>query len=55
MTEREQAQAFADDRDRLIDRYAEKFDISYTSIIGVLTMKVHELVNQSIGDVDNLD
>jgi hypothetical protein len=39
MTDKEQTEAFADDLDRLVQRYYEEFDLSYAQAVGVLQMK----------------
>jgi len=48
MTEREQSKAFAEELDRLCDRFAEEFDITYTSIVGGLEFKKAELIKQAL-------
>ncbi len=47
MTDREQIKAFADDLDRLVERYAIEFEISYGGIIGAMFAKCHLLCNQA--------
>jgi murein L,D-transpeptidase YcbB/YkuD len=43
----EQTQAFSDTLDAAIDRFTQEFDLSYASVIGVLTMKAIEITIQS--------
>lgn len=45
MTEKEQIEAFADDLDRLVDRYCDEFDLSYAAAVGVLHFKAHLLMD----------
>lgn len=53
MSEKEQIEAFADDLDRLVDRYRREFDLSYASVIGTLNMKAHLLCAEAgRGDVN---
>lgn len=39
MTEGEQTTAFANDLDKLVDRYRLEFDMSYAAVVGTLQMK----------------
>ncbi len=39
MTEKEQTDAFADDLDKLVERYRQEFEVSYAVVIGTLQMK----------------
>ena len=39
MTEAEQARAFSDDLDRLVNRYRQEFDISFASVVAALEFK----------------
>lgn len=39
MTNNEQTNAFADDIDKLIERYRQEFEMTYAQIVGVLHMK----------------
>jgi hypothetical protein len=39
MSEREQAKAFAEDLDRLVNRYRDEFELTYGSVVGVLFIK----------------
>ena len=57
MTEQQQIEAFADDLDRLVDRYCDEFDLSYAAAVGVLHFKAHLLMiswdkssDEEIGD-----
>lgn len=40
MSEQEQVQAFADDLDKLVARYAAEYDLTHASAVGVLQMKI---------------
>ena len=46
--EKEQQQMFYNDLEKLIARYYEEFDLSYESIIGVLTRRVVSTVLEDI-------
>ena len=39
MTDKEQTDAFADDLDKLVERYRNEYEISYAQVIGTLQMK----------------
>lgn len=43
MNHKEQVQHFSNALDALIDRHCDEFDLTYASVIGVLTMKTHDL------------
>jgi hypothetical protein len=47
MTNENQTEAFNDALDAAIDRFTQEFDLTYASIVGVLSMKVVELTLQS--------
>jgi len=55
MTERDQITAFADDIDRLVDRYRSEFEISLASAVGVLVMKAFLLCSEAYDRRDELD
>lgn len=54
MNHTEQITAFADDIDRLVERYRNEFDLTYASVIGVLFMKAHLLCNEAGDREDEL-
>lgn len=54
MSEKEQIDAFADDIDKLVDRYANEFDMTYAAAIGVLQMKIHTICDAALGREDEL-
>lgn len=43
MDQEQQIEAFEDDLDRLIQRYADEFDLTFAAAIGVMQMKIHRL------------
>lgn len=47
MTDKEQTDAFADDIDKLVERYRQEFEISYAQVVGTLQMKVHLLCGEA--------
>lgn len=47
MSDREQIQAFADDLDRLVDRYRDEFEISMAGVIGTLEFKQFLLMQEA--------
>lgn len=47
MTDREQIQAFADDLDRLVERYRDEFEISMAGVIGALEFKQFTLMSEA--------
>lgn len=48
MTDTEQKKAFADELDRLVERFRQEFEIPYTSVCGVLMLKTHLLFQEAI-------
>lgn len=50
MSEQEQINAFANDLDNLIDRYRKEFEVTYSSVVGVLFMKATLLSNEAADD-----
>tara|TARA_R110001583_G_scaffold108693_7_gene257419 strand:- start:902 stop:1084 length:183 start_codon:yes stop_codon:yes gene_type:complete len=47
MRQEEQSIAFAEDLNKLINRYVDEFDLTYESYIGVLTLAIHQLISQT--------
>ena len=54
MTDKEQTEAFADDLDKLVQRYCDEFDLSYAQAIGVLYMKAWLLMRDASEREDEL-
>lgn len=56
MTEREQQQAFKNDLQALVNRYAHEFEMSYESMIGCFEVEkatlLNELINPELYDED---
>lgn len=50
MTQEEQAAAFEEDLDKLLDRYAEEFDLPICMVIGILHLKIHEITVNAYED-----
>ncbi len=50
MKQEEQQDAFANDLGRLIDRYAAEFEITYASMIGVLSLQKTKLEMAALED-----
>lgn len=48
----QQSQDFSDELDRLVERFRAEYDLSYAQMVGVLTIKAHLLVTESIEDED---
>ena len=48
MTQAEQAVAFSEGLDSLIDQYANEFDLTCVEMIGVLEVKKHELCAEAL-------
>lgn len=53
MEEKEQIEHLADELDSLIERYAQEYDLSYASVIGVLEFKKHNLMVQAQKEKDS--
>lgn len=54
MTEKDKIDHFADDLDRLVDRYRKEYDMSYASVVGTLQMKINMLCAEAAGREDEL-
>ncbi len=55
MTDGEQTDAFADELDKLVERFRQEFEISYANVCGVLQMKIHLLFQEAISRKDELN
>jgi hypothetical protein len=44
MKESKQIEAFQDELNRLIERFADEFDLTLASMIGVMHVTIHELI-----------
>ncbi len=55
MTDREQIQAFSDDLRILIEKYIAEFDLTTAAAVGVLQIKVHELIQSALDRDDEED
>ena len=56
LSERERVDQFIGDLDSMIERYLQEYDILLTSVVGILTQKVHYLLSDSYHeDVENED
>jgi len=47
MSEEEQLKCLANDVDALINRYREEFNISYATVVAVLTFKTHMMCQEA--------
>lgn len=47
MSDKEQTDNFANDVDRLVDRYRSEYEIPYAAVVGVLQMKIHLLCDEA--------
>lgn len=47
MNDKEQIDAFADDIDKLVERYRQEFEITYAAVVGVLFLKAHLICNEA--------
>tara|TARA_R110000772_G_scaffold2190_3_gene7568 strand:- start:1480 stop:1656 length:177 start_codon:yes stop_codon:yes gene_type:complete len=52
MNQAEQTSAFSTDLDKLLTRYADEFDLTYASAIGVLTIALHRIIDDLRFDED---
>jgi hypothetical protein len=55
MDEKDQIGHFDDDLQRLLDKYADEFEMSLASQVGTLMCKVHQLISASYEDDDDLE
>lgn len=53
MNQQEQTSAFCNDLDKLVDRYAKEFDLTYASVIGCLQLKIFEICQQAYDEDDD--
>lgn len=54
MTDKEQNKAFAGELDKLIERFAKEFEMTYVQIVGVLELKKHLLCSEAEESIDEL-
>ncbi len=47
MDANEQTRRFAEDLDKLVDRYSDEYDVTYAQVVGVLTMKAHSICHEN--------
>mgnify|MGYP003675543802 CR=1 FL=1 len=52
MTQEQQQNAFAEDLGRLIDRYAEEFEMTFPSMVGCLELQKAKLVDFCLNDLE---
>jgi len=52
VTERQQIQVFDDELQRLIDRFADEFELTYASIIGTMQMKQMSLHKRIVDEIE---
>lgn len=52
MTDREQIKAFANDLDKLVDRYRDEFEITIAGVIGILSFKQFLLMQEACDKED---
>lgn len=51
MNHKEQVREFEIKLDELINWFCKEFtDITYASLVGVLTFKIHQIINQAINE-----
>lgn len=55
MKESKQIEIFQNELEALIQRYAEEFDLTVASMVGVLEVKIHELIHVAINDTEDED
>lgn len=55
MSEKEQIDHFANEIDRLADRYRSEYEMSYASVVGVLQMKIHLLCDEASERSDEVE
>lgn len=54
MSEKEQTDHFANDIDKLVERYRSEYEVSYAAVVGVLQMKIHLLCQEASEREDEL-
>jgi hypothetical protein len=47
VSEKEQIDHFAQELDKLVERFRSEYDLTYASVIGALTIKSHQLIDES--------
>lgn len=53
MNQRDQIIAFGDDLDRLLERYAQEFDLPYAAVVGCMQIKIHLICQQASEEDDD--
>jgi len=54
MDEGQQIDHFADELDKLVERFRSEYDISYASVIGALHLKAHLLCSEATERADEV-
>ena len=54
MTSDEQVQAFADDLDKLVERYRHEFELNFACVVGILHAKAWFLIREAESRRDEL-
>jgi len=54
MSYNDQTNAFADDLDKLVERYRQEFEITYAQVVGCLQLKIHTLCAEAASRRDEV-
>jgi len=54
MSHNDQTNAFADDLDKLVERYRQEFEITYAQVVGCLQLKIHTLCAEAASRRDEV-
>lgn len=52
MSESEQVQHFADELDKLVERFRKEYELSYASVVGALMFRIHTLMIEAQEDYE---
>ena len=55
MKESKQIEMFQEDLDKLVERYSSEFDLTLASMIGVLEVKIHEIIKNTIDQSEEVE
>ena len=55
MKESKQIEMFTDELEKLIQRFSGEFDLTVASMVGVLEVKIHELIYTALVDDEDED
>jgi hypothetical protein len=55
MKESKQIQVFQDELNKLVERFSDEFDLTLASMIGVMHVTIHEIIERTINQEEEED